>query len=106
MIETAVLLSLWAFIILMVGTPGPANLLAMSVGARYGFLKCVSFNIGLTLGKVFLNLAMGFGLGVLLVNFTTFQDDAPITNITLMYFQQLKIKDKMTSRNQILIAYF
>ena len=67
MIETGVLLSLWAFIILMVGTPGPANLLAMSVGARYGFLKCVSFNIGLTLGKIFLNLAMGFGLGVLLV---------------------------------------
>ena len=90
MIETGVLLSLWAFIILMVGTPGPANLLAMSVGARYGFLKCVSFNIGLTLGKIFLNLAMGFGLGVLLVNFTTFQAVIKFTGSAYMIYQDLK----------------
>ena len=89
MIETGVLLSLWAFIILMVGTPGPANLLAMSVGARYGFLKCVSFNIGLTLGKIFLNLAMGFGLGVLLVNFTTFQAVIKFTGAAYMIYPAL-----------------
>ena len=90
MIETGVLLSLWAFIILMVGTPGPANLLAMSVGARYGFLKCVSFNIGLTLGKIFLNLAMGFGLGLLLVNFTTFQAVIKFTGAAYMIYLALK----------------
>ena len=72
MIETGVLLSLWAFIILMVGTPGPANLLAMSVGARYGFLKCVSFNIGLTLGKVFLNFGHGFWFGCITRKFYYF----------------------------------
>ncbi len=74
MIETGVLLSLWAFIILMVGTP----------------LKCVSFNIGLTLGKIFLNLAMGFGLGVLLVNFTTFQAIIKFTGAAYMIYLALK----------------
>ena len=62
-----VLFSLWAFIILMVGTPGPANLLAMSAGSQFGFYKCLPFNFGLTLGKILLNIAMGLGLGVLLV---------------------------------------
>jgi threonine/homoserine/homoserine lactone efflux protein len=73
MLELSVLFSLWAFIILMVGTPGPANLLAMSAGSQLGFYKCIPFTLGLTLGKILLNTAMGLGLGILLVNFTTFQ---------------------------------
>ena len=52
MFEISVLFSLWAFIILMVGTPGPANLLAMSAGSQLGFYKCIPFNLGLTLGKI------------------------------------------------------
>ena len=30
------LFSLWIFIIFMVGTPGPANLLIMTIGSKYG----------------------------------------------------------------------
>lgn len=59
-------LPLVTFIILMVGTPGPANLLMMSGGASLGFWRCMPFNAGLLLGKVGLGLAFGLGLGALL----------------------------------------
>ena len=54
MFELSVLFSLWAFIILMVGTPGPANLLAMSAGSQLGFYKCIPFNLGLMDAQEFL----------------------------------------------------
>ena len=90
MFELSVLFSLWAFIILMVGTPGPANLLAMSAGSQLGFYKCISFNLGLTLGKILLNTAMGLGLGVLLVNFTTFQTTIKFLGAGYMIYLALK----------------
>ena len=90
MFEISVLFSLWAFIILMVGTPGPANLLAMSAGSQLGFYKCISFNLGLTLGKILLNTAMGLGLGVLLVNFTTFQTTIKFLGAGYMIYLALK----------------
>ena len=90
MFEISVLFSLWAFIILMVGTPGPANLLAMSAGSQLGFYKCISFNLGLTLGKILLNTAMGLGLGILLVNFTTFQTTIKFLGAGYMIYLALK----------------
>ena len=90
MFEISVLFSLWAFIILMVGTPGPANLLAMAAGSQLGFYKCIPFNLGLTLGKIILNTAMGLGLGVLLVNFTTFQTTIKFLGAGYMIYLALK----------------
>ena len=90
MFEISVLFSLWAFIILMVGTPGPANLLAMSAGSKLGFYKCIPFTFGLTLGKILLNTAMGLGLGVLLVNFTTFQTTIKFIGAGYMIYLALK----------------
>ena len=57
--------TLWIFIVLMVSTPGPANLLIMAAGAQQGFWPCVPFNMGLIVGKLLLNLAMALGLTVL-----------------------------------------
>ena len=90
MLELSVLFSLWAFIILMVGTPGPANLLAMSAGSQLGFYKCIPFTLGLTLGKILLNTAMGLGLGILLVNFTTFQTTIKFIGAGYMIYLALK----------------
>ena len=73
MLDLNTLLGLWLFIFVMVGTPGPANLLTMAAGARFGIIKCISFNLGLTAGKVILNIAMGLGLGVALVNYSGVQ---------------------------------
>ena len=66
MIEITQIFYLWVFIIFMVGTPGPANLLIMSLGATNGFKACIPFNLGLIGGKFLLNIAMGLGLFVIL----------------------------------------
>lgn len=58
--------ALLAFVVLMVGTPGPANLVVMIVGARYGVRRSFGFIAGLIAGKAFLNLFIGFGLGLVL----------------------------------------
>ena len=61
-------LALLGFIALMVGTPGPANLLAMLAGVTQGFKGCFGFISGMAVGKVGLNLFIGFGFGVVLGN--------------------------------------
>ena len=58
--------SLLVFVLLMVGTPGPANLLAMIGGARLGVGPCLGFIAGLTIGKLGVNILFGVGFGLLL----------------------------------------
>ena len=59
---------LWGFIILMVSTPGPANLLLMSAGAQWGYRRSVPFLSGLVVGKLALNVAMALGFMAVLLN--------------------------------------
>ena len=59
-------LALLGFIALMVGTPGPANLMVMLAGVTQGLRGCVGFISGMAVGKVGLNLLVGFGFGVVL----------------------------------------
>ena len=55
------LVPLFLFVVVMVGTPGPANMVLMTAGASFGFFRAVPFLIGITMGKLMLNLGMGFG---------------------------------------------
>ena len=50
----------------MVGTPGPANLILMLAGVRQGLRQCIGFILGLIVGKIALNLVIGFGFGIVL----------------------------------------
>jgi len=58
--------SLLAFVAFMVGTPGPANLIVMLAGVRQGLRHCFGFILGLIIGKIALNLFIGFGFGLML----------------------------------------
>ena len=58
--------ALLVFIAFMVGTPGPANLVAMLAGVTQGVQRSVGFISGLIVGKICLNLLIGFGFGVVL----------------------------------------
>ena len=49
------------FALIMVTTPGPANLLLMSSGAQHGLYKSLPFVAGVTFGKLFLTIGLGFG---------------------------------------------
>lgn len=62
-------IALLVFILFMVGTPGPANMVAMTAGANFGFRRSIPFLAGITSGKLILNLAMGIGLYQLLEQF-------------------------------------
>ena len=59
----------WLFVILMVGTPGPANMLVMSAGAQYGFRAMLPFQAGLVSGKILLNIGVSFGLATFLAHY-------------------------------------
>ena len=60
---------LWIFIILMVSTPGPANLIIMSSGTQNGFIKSIPFTLGVISGKILLNISLSLGLGVILFEY-------------------------------------
>ena len=50
----------------MVGTPGPANMVLMTAGARYGLRPALPFVAGVALGKQLIIWPIGFGImGVL-----------------------------------------
>ena len=61
-------LALFGFIAFMVGTPGPANIVAMLAGVNQGLRGCAGFITGLIVGKISLNLFVGFGFGVVLAS--------------------------------------
>ena len=55
------LLPLFLFVVVMVGTPGPANMVLMTAGARFGYKTALPFLLGITTGKLILNLCFGIG---------------------------------------------
>ena len=59
-------LALTGFVVLMVATPGPANLIAMVGGAQIGVRRSLGFILGLVCGKISLNFAFGLGFGLVL----------------------------------------
>jgi threonine/homoserine/homoserine lactone efflux protein len=61
-------LALLTFILFMVATPGPANLLVMIGGAQQGVATCMGFVLGLVCGKACLNLVFGLGFGLFLAD--------------------------------------
>ena len=57
-----IIISFSLFALSQVGTPGPANMVLMSTGARYGLRKALPFVFGVILGKQFIIWPLGFGL--------------------------------------------
>ena len=82
--------ALWIFILFMVGTPGPANLLMMTVGSRYGARVAMPFNAGLVLGKLSLNLLMAFGVGVVLTSMPAVLTVLKFISAAVMIFLSLR----------------
>lgn len=59
------LLPLIGFIIAMVATPGPNNLMLMAAGANFGFRRSLPHLLGISVGCQILLLAIALGLGQL-----------------------------------------
>ncbi len=56
------LLGMTIFAASMIGTPGPANMVVMAAGARFGFRASIPFLSGTILGKQFIIWPLGLGL--------------------------------------------
>ena len=67
-------IALILFVALMVGTPGPANLLAMVLGANWGVRGGLSFISGTVAGQMALNIMIALAVSIVLLviwlNFT------------------------------------
>lgn len=59
-------LPLFAFTMVMIGTPGPNNLMLMSAGANFGFRRSIPHILGISVGCQVLLFAIALGLGQLL----------------------------------------
>ena len=95
-------LSLFGFMILMVGTPGPANLLAMLGGSQIGLKSCSGFLLGLAVGKIPLNILIGFGFGVILSeNTTLFQIFKYISAVYMIYLASRSWNTKPVNSDNI-----
>ena len=92
----ASLISLWMFIVFMVGTPGPANLLMMTIGSQLGIKAAMRFNAGLISGKICLNVAMAIGIGVFLKAHPVLLDVLKYLSAAVMIYLSL-----LTLTNQI-----
>ncbi|MGD8174893.1 LysE family translocator [Marinimicrobium sp. ARAG 43.8] len=64
--STEQLLSLAGFVVVMVGTPGPNNLMLMASGVNFGLRRSVPHLVGIAFGCQALLLAAAFGLGQVL----------------------------------------
>jgi len=64
-------IELLLFAAFMVGTPGPANLVIMAAGARYGMRRCVRFLLGLLAGKAVVHVCFGAGFGLVFDRYPT-----------------------------------
>ena len=92
------------FATIMVITPGPANLVLMSSGARFGFYKSIPFVIGVTFGKLFLTLGLGLGFLTLVYSNEFLLNGIKILGTVYIFWLSWKILflklDKSSSSDQ------
>ena len=50
------------FAVSVIGTPGPANMVLMAAGAKFGFKSSLPFVFGVCIGKQLIIWPIGFGL--------------------------------------------
>lgn len=67
-LESFMVLSLFHFLLFafsQIATPGPANMIMLATGAKYGFRNAVPFVFGVIIGKQIIIWPIGFGLMLL-----------------------------------------
>lgn len=83
--------ALFIFITVMVGTPGPANLIMMSAGVNYGFRRSIPFMTGIVIGKLALNVAMAVGFYDLFLRHPNFLDILKYISAAYMLWLSFKM---------------
>ncbi|TIW00784.1 MAG: LysE family translocator [Mesorhizobium sp.] len=90
-------MSLDAFLALLVYalvtsiTPGPNNLMLLASGVNFGIVRTVPHMLGISIGFLVLLLAVGFGLGAVLMAFPTLHTALKIAGAAYLLYLAWKI---------------
>jgi len=90
-------LALLGFIVFMVGTPGPANLVVMLAGVQQGVRASLGFILGLVCGKILLNMFIGFGFGVVLASYPLLQSGFAYISASYMIWLAVRAWPRTTN---------
>jgi threonine/homoserine/homoserine lactone efflux protein len=91
MTETAVLVPYLVFCVLMTGTPGPNNTMALAAGVKVGFWRSLPLVCGIAIGVGVQLIAIGLGLGAALAAFPTLHNLLRIGGAMYLLWLALKI---------------
>ena len=76
----------------LVGTPGPANILLISSGGKYGWRKSLPLIFGVTFGKIFVHLSLALGLWKIIAYYPRFLDVLKIIGFLYILFLAYKVQ--------------
>ncbi|WP_169570098.1 LysE family translocator [Sneathiella limimaris] len=79
------------FAISMIGSPGPANMALMAVGARYGYMKSIPFLLGTASGFLLVGMGVAAGIGALFEIFPALRITFLILSATYLIYLAYKI---------------
>jgi len=81
--QSELVLSTAGIVLVMVGSPGPNNLMLMASGVNFGIRRSIPHMLGIVLGCQVLLVAMALGLGELLVRFP--QAELALTVLSVLF---------------------
>lgn len=87
--DTLAALLVYAFVTSI--TPGPNNLMLLSSGVNFGFVRSVPHMLGIGIGFVVLLLAVGFGLGAILTAFPALHTALKVAGAAYLLYLAWKI---------------
>jgi len=91
MMTSEVLLALIAYAFVTSITPGPNNLMLLSSGVNFGFVRSIPHMLGIGIGFVVLLLAVGLGLGAVLAAFPALHTGLKIVGGAYLLYLAWKI---------------
>jgi threonine/homoserine/homoserine lactone efflux protein len=105
-IDTIILIIL--FSASMTGSPGPANMALMAVGARYGYVKTLPFLLGTNAGFLLTGIGVAAGLGTLFEYFPALKITFLILSAVYILYLAYKIafQDPNFSKGQPRTGFF
>jgi len=94
----SLIIAMSAFSLAMSASPGPVNLISLTIGVNRGFREAVPFVSGATMGFTLLLLLLGLGMGELAVRFSFILDGMSYIGAAFICYLGYKIAN---SKSQI-----
>ena len=94
-------LTFTGYLLLMVGTPGPANLLVMLAASQNGMKSSIGFIFGLIFGTIALNILIGLGFNLILSNSQILHEFFKYLSSIYMIYLAIRSWNSKTAQNNL-----